>query len=99
MSPSVALARFNSEDPSSSPTVEPPMPELVKLRVDPGRRDMVVREIVETEKSYLKGLQELCDIYVKGAEMVFTSSTGKKDSVVPARERKAVFGNVVSTFF
>ncbi|KAF8756087.1 RhoGEF domain [Rhizoctonia solani] len=38
-----------------------------KYKDDKGRRVAIVREIVETEKSYVKGLQELVDIYVKPA--------------------------------
>lgn len=70
-----------------------------KLKVDPARRDLVIREIVETEKTYLKGLQELCEIYIGPAMVPVSSNSGKKDTVVPSAERRAVFGNVVSFLF
>ncbi|GAA5882490.1 hypothetical protein JCM3774_006130 [Rhodotorula dairenensis] len=62
---------------------------------DPAKRAAVIDEIVATEKSYLRGLQELCSIYVASAAATTTASTtGKRDTVVPATERRAVFGNV-----
>ncbi|KAM0749495.1 hypothetical protein T439DRAFT_348910 [Meredithblackwellia eburnea MCA 4105] len=70
----------------------PPPP--MKLRADLGKRQAVVREIIDTEKSYLKGLKELCGIYIAAASIPVSSSSGKKDTVVPAVERRAVFGNV-----
>lgn len=66
---------------------------------DPVKRAAVIDEIISTEKSYLRGLQELCSIYVASAAAATapsaSSTTGKRDTVVPAIERRAVFGNVV----
>ena len=66
---------------------------------DPVKRAAVIDEIISTEKSYLRGLQELCSIYVASAAVATapsaSSTTGKRDTVVPAIERRAVFGNVV----
>lgn len=70
-------------------------PSPVKLRADLAKRKAVVAEIIETEKTYLRGLQELCGIYITAASVPVSSSSGKKDAVVPAIERRAVFGNVV----
>ncbi|KAK4702974.1 hypothetical protein P7C70_g3239, partial [Phenoliferia sp. Uapishka_3] len=71
-----------------------PLPPSSKLRADPAKRQAVVDEILSTEKTYLRGLQELCAIYIVAASVPVSSSTGKKDTVVPAIERRAVFGNV-----
>ncbi|GAA6021200.1 hypothetical protein JCM10207_008352 [Rhodosporidiobolus poonsookiae] len=66
-----------------------------KLRDDPARREAVIKEIVDTEQSYLRGLEELCGIYVDSASVpISTSGTGKKVATVPAAERRAVFGNI-----
>lgn len=81
--------------------------KTIKLKDDPIRRQKVIEEIIETEKSYLKGLQEVCGIYIAAGAMSVNGSGGggnvsggggggKKDSVLPATERRAVFGNIVS---
>jgi hypothetical protein len=53
-----------------------------------------------TERTYVKGLQELVDIYIKPASATLSSITGasSRDTVVPAAERKIVFGSVDSLF-
>lgn len=70
--------------------------EHIKLKNDPVKREAVLREIVETERTYLKGLEELCAIYVASSAKTVSSNGGKKDPVLPLAERKAVFGNIVS---
>ncbi|KAJ7275319.1 hypothetical protein B0H12DRAFT_1005803 [Mycena haematopus] len=70
-----------------------------KFKDDKGKRAMVVREIVVTERTYVKGLQELVDIYIKpGAAPVNVLGGSSKDSVVPASERKIVFGGIDALF-
>ncbi|KAG6831276.1 hypothetical protein H0H92_011786 [Tricholoma furcatifolium] len=72
-----------------------------KFKDDKGKRAMIVREIVATERTYVKGLQELMDIYIKpGCETVnILSGVGSnKDTVVPATERKVVFGGIDALF-
>ncbi|KAJ7130078.1 hypothetical protein C8R43DRAFT_670583 [Mycena crocata] len=70
-----------------------------KFKDDKGKRAMVVREIVVTERTYVKGLQELVDIYIKpGAAPVNVLGGSSKDTVVPASERKIVFGGVDALF-
>ncbi|KAG7450322.1 uncharacterized protein BT62DRAFT_927638 [Guyanagaster necrorhizus] len=67
---------------------------------DKGKRAMVIREIVATERTYVKGLQELMDIYIKpGCAPVnmLTGSSGK-ETVVPPSERKVVFNGVDALF-
>ncbi|CAE6378325.1 unnamed protein product [Rhizoctonia solani] len=62
-----------------------------KYKDDKGRRVAIVREIVETEKSYVKGLQELVDIYVKPASEPAPGLNVGKETTIPAAERKIVF--------
>ncbi|KAJ7492899.1 hypothetical protein FB451DRAFT_1336695 [Mycena latifolia] len=70
-----------------------------KFKDDKGKRAMVVREIVVTERTYVKGLQELVDIYIKpGAAPVNVLGASSKDTVVPAPERKIVFGGIDALF-
>lgn len=44
-----------------------------------------------TEKSYVKGLQELVDIYVKPASEPAPGLNVGKETTIPAQERKIVF--------
>ncbi|KAJ7900051.1 hypothetical protein B0H14DRAFT_3080449 [Mycena olivaceomarginata] len=70
-----------------------------KFKDDKGKRAMVVREIVVTERTYVKGLQELVDIYIKpGAAPVNVLGGSSKDTVVPAPERRVVFGGIDALF-
>ncbi|KIJ68241.1 hypothetical protein HYDPIDRAFT_24539 [Hydnomerulius pinastri MD-312] len=72
-----------------------------KYKDDKGKRALIVREIVETERTYVKGLQELVDIYIKpsAAPVNLISGVGSgKETVVPASERKIVFSGVEALF-
>ncbi|KAF9229502.1 hypothetical protein BS17DRAFT_688846 [Gyrodon lividus] len=72
-----------------------------KYKDDKGKRALVVREIVETERTYVKGLQELVDIYIKpsAAPVNLISGVGSgKETVIPASERKIVFSGVEALF-
>jgi len=52
-----------------------------------------------TERTYVKGLQELVDIYIKPAcAPVNVLTGGSKESVVPAVERKIVFSGLEALF-
>lgn len=74
----------------SMPTVGQP-----KVTDNPARRMKVVEEILATEKSYIRGLKELQEIYIAGARAMSASGIGKdKEPTVPAMERKIVFNNV-----
>lgn len=58
-------------------------------------------EMCRTERTYVKGLQELVDIYIKPAATPVNLLSGvgsSKDSVVPASERKVVFGGIDALF-
>ncbi|MBW0486320.1 hypothetical protein O181_026035 [Austropuccinia psidii MF-1] len=66
-----------------------------KVIDNPRRRMNVIEEIVATEKSYIKCLKELQDIYILNAKSMVSSSIGKdKEPVVSPSERKIVFNNV-----
>ncbi|OJA11753.1 hypothetical protein AZE42_02938 [Rhizopogon vesiculosus] len=72
-----------------------------KYKDDKSKRALVVKEIVETEKTYVKGLQELVDIYIKpsGAHVNLISGVGSgKETIIPAAERRIVFGGVEALF-
>lgn len=73
--------------------------ESVRTKNDPVRREAVLKEIVETEQTYLRGLEELCAIYVASSANTVSSNGGRKDPVLPVAERRAVFGNIVSFGF
>ncbi|KNE99435.1 hypothetical protein PSTG_07363 [Puccinia striiformis f. sp. tritici PST-78] len=76
--------------PTALPTFEPP-----KVTENAQKRSKVMEEIVATEKSYIKGLKELSDIYITSASLMVSGSIGKeKEPVVPPAERKVVFNNV-----
>lgn len=54
-----------------------------------------------TERTYVKGLQELMDIYIKpsAAPVNLLSGVGSsKDTVVPAADRRVVFSGVEALF-
>ncbi|EIN13540.1 hypothetical protein PUNSTDRAFT_109739 [Punctularia strigosozonata HHB-11173 SS5] len=89
----LSIATTDSEESSG--------PHERKFKDDKSKRSMIVREIIETERTYVKGLQELVDIYIKPAEApvnTLAGSSSKKETVVPAIERKVVFGGVEALF-
>ena len=62
---------------------------------------MIDKNIYRTERTYVKGLQELVDIYIKPASTPVNLLSGvgsSKDTVVPASERKVVFGGIDALF-
>lgn len=72
-------------------------PELLegkKFKNDKSKRARVIREIYETERTYVRGLGELVTIYVRPASQL--TGTSKTETVVPAAERKVVFGGIDS---
>ncbi|KAH9944438.1 uncharacterized protein BXZ73DRAFT_87334 [Epithele typhae] len=73
-----------------------------KCKDDKSKRVRVIQEIVETEKTYVKQLQELVDIYIKPATATITILSGVsqiKDTVVPSTDRKIVFGGLESLYY
>ncbi|KAH7106986.1 hypothetical protein BKA62DRAFT_685700 [Auriculariales sp. MPI-PUGE-AT-0066] len=75
-------------------------PEDRKYKDDKNRRTAIVREIVDTERTYVKGLQELVDIYIRPAMVPVTGlgNASGKETVVPVSERKVVFNGLESLF-
>lgn len=72
-----------------------------KYKDDKSKRALVVREIVQTEKTYVKGLQELVDIYIKpsAAPVNLISGVGSgKETTIPSAERKIVFSGIEALF-
>ncbi|KAJ9117600.1 hypothetical protein QFC22_004450 [Naganishia vaughanmartiniae] len=62
-----------------------------KYKDDPVVRAGVVKHILDTERSYVQGLRDLVDIYVKPAASPVKGST---ETVIPQTERKIVFGGI-----
>ncbi|WWC62684.1 uncharacterized protein I303_105281 [Kwoniella dejecticola CBS 10117] len=66
-----------------------------KFKNDRSKRAKIVREIYETERTYVRGLGELVSIYVKpSSQPVNPNKT--TETIIPAAERKIVFGGVES---
>ncbi|KAF8167917.1 hypothetical protein B0H34DRAFT_37639 [Crassisporium funariophilum] len=72
-----------------------------KYKDDKLKRAKIIQEILKTERTYVTGLQELVDIYIKPGSTPVNLLSGvgsSKDTVVPAAERKIVFGGVDALF-
>ncbi|KAI0307840.1 hypothetical protein B0F90DRAFT_72744 [Multifurca ochricompacta] len=72
-----------------------------KFKDDGSRRMRVVKEIVETERTYVRGLQELIDIYIKPAAApvnLLGGVSSTKETVIPPAERRIVFSGLDSLF-
>ncbi|KAF8807582.1 hypothetical protein BYT27DRAFT_7256162 [Phlegmacium glaucopus] len=72
-----------------------------KFKDDKGKRVKVIQEILKTERTYVAGLQELVDIYIKPSAVPVNLLSGvgsSKDTIVPSSERKIVFGGVDALF-
>lgn len=82
-----------------SPADSPQLP-IFKLKEDLAKRESVLNEIVATERSYVMGLQELVEVYVKPSSRPAkptssgVGSSSSRDTIIPTAERKAVFSNV-----
>ncbi|KAH9849822.1 hypothetical protein C2E23DRAFT_838532 [Lenzites betulinus] len=73
-----------------------------KYKDDKSKRSRIIREIVETERTYVKGLQELVDIYIRPASAPVNGLGGvgqRQDTIVPAQERKIVFSGLEALFY
>ena len=67
-----------------------------KFKDDKAKRARVIREIYDTERTYVRGLGELVAIYVKPASQNINPGKGPGETIVPAPERKVVFGGIES---
>ncbi|KAG8830814.1 hypothetical protein FRC17_004181 [Serendipita sp. 399] len=81
---------------TSDATADSSQQEEKKVKDDKNKRAMIVKEIVSTERTYVKLLTELVDIYVKPATAPVTGIASSKETVVPASERKIVFNGLES---
>lgn len=63
-----------------------------EIKDDTRRRRRIIEEIISSEESYIKGLQELCDIYVKPARLPADGNNGQP--ILSPAELRAIFGNV-----
>ena len=97
----VSTASIKIQSRSQTPTNPSPAPP--KLRVDPVKSANVILEIIETEKSYVRGLVELSELYIIPTAVVITvddlANGSREESFIPEEERNAVFGNIVSLMF
>ena len=64
------------------------------IKDDSVRRIRIIEEIVHTEETYVRGLTELVEIYVKPSQMSAEGASSGGAPVVPLTEQRAVFGNV-----
>ena len=83
---------FTTPEEGPAPPV-PALPAIAKSKDDAPRRCKIVAEIVSSEESYVRGLQELVDVYVKPAQQPFDKSS-PTSACIPPSEQRAVFGNV-----
>lgn len=67
-----------------------------KFKNDKSKRARILREIYETERTYVRGLGELVSIYVKPSGVPVNSAKPTSETVIPASERKIVFGGIES---
>jgi len=100
-----AIASLRADGPSQTASVvtmdSDGSSEERKYKDDKSQRSLIVREIIETERTYVKGLQGLVDIYIRPstAPVNLISNVGtNKETTIPAAERKIVFGGVEALF-
>lgn len=86
-SPAADSEDFGERDPSLSGK---------KFKNDRSKRTKCIHEIWETERTYVRNLGELVTIYVRPASQPVNQSKSVVETVVPAAERKIVFGGVES---
>ncbi|KAH8919815.1 Dbl homology domain-containing protein, partial [Atractiella rhizophila] len=90
-----AMGSFDSSGRSTPTPNELQKEPVIKCKEDAARREKILEEVLSSERTYLRQLKEMVDIYVKEAEKeVAVSSTGKKEPVVPIAERRTIFGNI-----
>ncbi|CAO1632094.1 unnamed protein product [Jaminaea pallidilutea] len=97
---------FSFSDLPSSPAHRRPSGALVELtsesapldiKDDSTRRRRIIAEIISSEESYIRGLQQLCDIYVRPSRLPSEDkgiSGGSNQPILPPQEHRAIFGNV-----
>ncbi|WVQ80694.1 hypothetical protein IAT38_002799 [Cryptococcus sp. DSM 104549] len=81
------LGLGGEDDPSCAPK---------KFKNDKTKRAKILREIWATERTYVRTLGELITIYVRPASQPVNPNKSALETVVPASERKIVFGGLES---
>lgn len=94
--PSMASDNGVSDTPSSTKETSGRSACGKKIKDDKVKRAKILREIYETERTYVRGLGELVNIYVRPSGQPVTPGKQPFESVVPSAERKIVFGGVES---
>jgi len=59
------------------------------------------KSLVRTERTYVKGLKGLVDIYIKPGSLpvnILSGVSSSKETIVPISERKIVFGGLEALF-
>lgn len=69
-----------------------------KVKDDKAKRAYLVKEIVDTERTYVKQLQELIDIYINPSAQSAGPLTSKGETIVPVPERRIVFNGLEALF-
>ncbi|KAK4687055.1 hypothetical protein P7C73_g3063, partial [Tremellales sp. Uapishka_1] len=67
-----------------------------RFKNDKIKRARVVREIYESERSYVRGLGELVSIYVRPSSQLVNPGKPGTETIIPVAERKIVFGGAES---
>ncbi|WFC93686.1 hypothetical protein MBRA1_000308 [Malassezia brasiliensis] len=99
-----SVASFATADATPSTTVSPLTPrdmspdagpgilEAERVKEDASKRQRLINEIVETERTYVANLLELMDIYVKRARQPLDGHP--EERVLPVAKERAVFGHI-----
>ncbi|WFD45737.1 hypothetical protein GLX27_000361 [Malassezia furfur] len=99
-----SVASFAAADATPSTTVSPLTPrdaspdtalgvlEADRVKEDASKRQRLINEIVETERTYVANLLELMDIYVKRARQPLDGHP--EERVLPVAKERAVFGHI-----
>ncbi len=88
-SPEEQKARPTSQTMRASAPTEPAKPvsqeTLDELQKMNDRRTNIVREIYETEKSYVRNLKEICDLYIAPLKVCGKAKIGEKEGFLTFR--------------
>ncbi|KAG8913613.1 hypothetical protein FRC00_001992 [Tulasnella sp. 408] len=69
-----------------------------KVKDDKAKRAYLVKEIVDTERTYVKQLQELIDIYINPSAQSAGPLSSRGETIVPGPERRIVFNGLEALF-
>ncbi|KAG8975237.1 hypothetical protein FRC05_006180 [Tulasnella sp. 425] len=69
-----------------------------KVKDDKAKRAYLVKEIVDTERTYVNQLKELIEIYISPSAQPTGSLAGRGETIVPVAERRIVFNGLEALF-